>query len=121
MAKNYTAQEMREVAKLYDARAKDITEVCSRTGGSAMITVFATQGISDHKVAAMLRQAADLTEREERLEKKYEYAVKWLDKNSVANNMGERRDFAESIVRAVGKSKTQLVRRPVGEWEEVSD
>lgn len=63
MSKIYTVQELREMAKLYKARAKDITEVCSRRGGSAMITVFASQGISDHKVSAMLLQAAGVLER----------------------------------------------------------
>ena len=73
----------------------------------------------DHVTADMLRQAADALERKEKRGKKYEYAVKWLDENSVANNMGEHRKWAESIVRDVGSSKVRLVRRPVGEWEEV--
>ena len=63
MSKVYTAQEMRETAKLYDARAKTTMEVCSRRDGSAMVTVFASDGISDRKVASMLRQAADAMER----------------------------------------------------------
>ena len=75
----------------------------------------------DHLIAAMLRQAADALERENNRNKKYEYAVKWLDENSVANNMGEHREWAESIVRDVGASKVRLVRRSVSEWEEVKD
>lgn len=64
MSKVYTTKEVRETAKLYEARAKTTTEVCSRRGGSAMVTVFASEGISDRKVASMLRQAADSMERE---------------------------------------------------------
>ena len=70
MSKVYTANEMRETAKLYDARAKTTMEVCSRRGGSAMVTVFASEGISDRKVASMLRQAADAIERMEKTAKK---------------------------------------------------
>ena len=93
MAKQYTADEMREIADEIGLAHDDIHE----------------------KAAAMLYQAADELEREE----KYEYAVKWLDENAVANNMGEHREWAESIVRDVLDSKVRLVRREVGEWEEV--
>lgn len=51
-------------------------------------------------------------------EKKYEYAVRWVYDNTVGCNMGERRDWAENIVKEVG-DKAKLVRREVGEWEEV--
>lgn len=65
MSKVYSANEMRETAKLYYARAKTTMEVCSRRGGSAMVTVFASEGISDRKVASMLLQAADAIEHKE--------------------------------------------------------
>lgn len=58
-------------------------------------------------------------EREEKCEKKYEYAVFWRCDNQVANNMGEHRNWAESIVRDVGANECKLVRREVSEWEEV--
>lgn len=65
MSKVYTANEMRETAKLYYARAKTTMEVCSRRGGSAMVTLFVSEGISDRKVASMLLQAADAIEHKE--------------------------------------------------------
>lgn len=64
----------------------------------------------DHLTAAMLRQAADLMERE----KKYEYTHKYGDDVIAVNHT----DDVEKCFVPMG---AVMVRRPVGEWEEVKD
>ena len=61
-------------------------------------------------VAAMLRQAADMIEREARREKKYEYAIKFDDG-----------DIGCIHSEYPMHSCYKLVRREVGEWEEVKE
>ena len=96
-SKIYTAQEMREMAdELDDA-------------------IYTT-------AAAMLRQAADALEREETREKNYQYAVKW---NGVAisyiSSTAEEARNAVKELNADGLTIARLVRREVGEWEDVKD
>lgn len=75
-------------------------------------------------VAAMLRQAAEVMEREER-EKKWEYGIKWLYHMELIADVS---DSFETVRERVGSENNEngltvcnLVRRTVGEWEEVDD
>lgn len=65
-------------------------------------------------IAEMLRQAADALERDEKREVKYEYAE---SKNGIITN--HHSDDIENYVMYCDGST--LVRRPVGEWEEVNE
>ena len=84
-SKVYTALDMRQTA--------NVEELVGRPG-----------------VAAMLRQAADMIEREARREKKYEYAIKFDDGDI---------DCVHSEYPM--NSCYKLVRREVGEWKEVKE
>ena len=84
-SKVYTARDMRQTA--------NVEELVGRPG-----------------VAAMLRQAADMIEREARREKKYEYAIKFDDGDI---------DCVHSEYPM--HSCYKLVRREVGEWKEVKE
>lgn len=88
----YTAQEMRVRA--------DYLEVA----------------LADAKTAAMLRQAADDMEREE----KYEYSVMWSD-GSISLPSNKIEDVLEVVsdINSDGLTVCKAVRRDVGEWEEV--
>lgn len=110
-ARNYTAQEMRELAEMIDH------------GGAFVLT---DPSVLEANVA-MLRQAADDLERVEQ-EKKYEYATKWDDgkidgispyKDEVTDSIS----FVEYIssISADDKTGCKLVRREVGEWEAVEE
>lgn len=95
MKKKYTAQEMRDMAN------------CLHYNSPTKLTIEA---------AAMLRQAADAMEREER-ERKYEYAVRNLD--GVVIDIHK-----DTKIRAIDckiEKKETVVRREVGEWEEVNE
>lgn len=92
-SKIYTAQEMRHAADTREA-----------------------WGDKD-EVNNMLRQAADMIEREERRKKKYEYSAKYgngfvseLHSSTIGGT-----DYAKESKGFVG-----VVRREVGEWEEVA-
>lgn len=67
----------------------------------------------DRTTVAMLRQAADLMEREEMREKKYEYGEKYY--SGIISPWHEEEQIpVESVLKG-----SVVVRRPVGEWEEV--
>lgn len=94
MDRKYTAQEMRKMAELIKGL------LCCR------------------KAVYMLLQAADDMEREETREKKYEYSVKEfggyvqpLHEDSVSLS------FLDG--RVMGDENYVIVRRSVGEWEDV--
>ena len=98
----YTAQEMREMAN----REKFKCSFVTRTLNGGIILDCTSD------VCAMLRQAADALEREEKREKKYEYAEK----------------YSEGYVSCIHEQSMLIhcnfgvaVRREVGEWEEVKD
>lgn len=93
--KRYTAQEMRVRAN-YEESANANT-----------------------KTAAMLRQAADMMEREER-EKKYEFAVNPPEENGVFEYLAGAELMAH-MLKLNGCSDGTIVRREVGEWEEVKE
>lgn len=110
MTRKYTAQEMREMAT-----EAEVIEVADQFYGHDMDTI-----------AAMLRQAADLMEREKKREKRYEYATKWDDgkidgispcKDEVTDSIS----FVQYIssISADDQTGCKLVRREVGEWEVV--
>ena len=91
--RRYTAQEMRVRA--------DYLEVA----------------LADAKTAAMLRQAADMMEREEKREKKYEYGILPCGTNGVYQTRVAA-ELQQLILEQSGY-KYPIVRRKVGEWEEV--
>lgn len=93
MVETYTAQEMREVVRSYESRGK---------GGI---------------VTAMLRQAADTLEREEKRKKKYEYAERFIVDGMYAVYLHHNDSLAHA--KDLQCKGTTLVRREVGEWEEV--
>ena len=110
MAKNYTAQDMRDfaavISRLHIVDRMTCGEYCA--------------SIKD-KIRSMLRQAADLMEREEKREKKYEYAIKWPDGYicQPSDDISRQTEFLMfDRTRSVIK---KLIRREVGEWEEVRD
>lgn len=99
----YTADEMREMAT-----EAEVIEVADQFYGHDMDTI-----------AAMLRQAADALEQEER-EKNYEYAVRWLD-GSISSRSSDIK-YAQDAEKAINTDRTilvRVVRREVCEWEEV--
>lgn len=109
MAEVYTAQEMREAADNFWVSGV-ISEVKDEDGR-------VVKQIKNDAIIAMLRQAADALEREERREKKYEYAAKYgngfvseLHSTTVGGT-----EYAKENKGFVG-----VVRRQVGEWEEVA-
>lgn len=92
--KRYTAQEMRDMADLFD------------------------YGMT----AEMLRQAADDLE----CEKRYEYSVKYVGKVSGIEIGRETYVYgSKELAMKAGESykgeKAVLIRRAVGEWEEVKE
>ena len=94
-SKAYTAQEMRGMAdELDDA-------------------IYTT-------ASAMLRQAADAMEREKKRVKKYEYAEKCVTDGGWSIVYRHRTDLL-AYAKEIQDSGTELVRREVGEWEEVKD
>lgn len=120
MAKVYTAQEMRELAgKIwdYETMPKGL-ELCDNELGQ--VDCEAT-----HDLIGMLRQAAELMEREEKKPKKYQYqyAARYFYPSGVIatdhifDNPTDAIHFSGS---REGAKKT-ICRREVGEWEEVKD
>ena len=93
MSRRYTAQDMRETA---DGLKDD-------PGMDALI------------IADMLRQAADDMEREEKRERKYEYAEKFKEGMVACLHRERPVDHCEMYPGSIA------VRREVGEWEEVKD
>lgn len=93
MSRRYTAQDMRIAAKSF---------LCSEVSL-----------IDKRDIAEMLRQAAEMMERE----KKYEYAVRtptgWIDEEATQNTLEDIKLFYED--------GDTIVRREVGEWEEVKE
>lgn len=108
MTKQYTAQDMRDASLWFyyppnsTGKAKDFDRI---------------------EISAMLRQAADMMERKER-EKKYEYAIRYKKGRSECIERMSKTHY-ESDVLALADAcplvteETVLVRREVGEWEEV--
>lgn len=103
MHKVYTAQEMRAFA---DAIAGDLCDNGHRVEYTYDDLI---------PVIESLRQAADMMERE----KKYEYGVR-IGENQIDCD----RDYifeSKEYARTVAGDSLQVVRREVGEWEEVRD
>ena len=71
--------------------------------------------LADAKTAAMLRQAADMMERE----KKYEYGILPCGTNGVYQTRAAA-ELQQLILEQSGY-KYPIVRRTVGEWEEVKE
>lgn len=104
MAKQYTAQEMRKVADDLDS-------------------VYVAPECEDKKeqygylsiARMMLLHAADDLERKEKREKKYEFALRtptgWIDEEATQNTLEDIKLFCED--------GNTIVRRSVGEWEDV--
>lgn len=102
--KTYTAQEMRNFA---DAIAVDLNE-----SGHTSVQYSYHDLIP---VIESLRCAADLMEREEKREKKYEYGVRFNENKIDRDYIFESKKYA----RTVAGDSLQVFRREVGEWEEV--
>lgn len=96
MAKTYTAQQMRDVAQ------------CLHYNSPTKLTIEA---------AAMLRQAADFMEREEKRKKKYEYALK----ESNGTISFRHFDDIDSLGCDYRAEEYTAMRREVGKWEEVAN
>lgn len=90
MKTRYTAQDMREMALVEESYGWDV-------------------------VANMLRQAADDLEREEKRERKYEYAEKYKEGMVACLHRERPVDHCEMWPGSIA------VRREVGDWEEVSE
>lgn len=101
MAKVYTAKEMREAAIVADT-----VEVSDQFYGQEM-----------DKIAAMLRQAADAMDRE----KKYEYAVEYIDLYHGGWSVYKDGLTLDEAQKLSHENFSRIVRREVGEWEEVKD
>ena len=97
--KRYTAQEMREVAKSLSSSEVNLN-------------------FDKRDIASMLRQAADEMERE----KKYEYGVKicFESEEHYALDLYDDLEAAKEMAELT-KGKREILRREVGEWEEVED
>lgn len=90
MKTRYTAHDMREMALVEESYGWDV-------------------------VAKMLRQAADDLEREEKRERKYEYAEKFKEGMVACLHRERPVDHCEMW------PGSTAVRREVGDWEEVSE
>ena len=79
--------------------------------------------LADAKTAAMLRQAANMMEREEKREKKYEYAAHYYRNGCMVGKSMERWETLQEAKWANlycrGGETIVFARREVGEWEEV--
>lgn len=98
MARKYTAQEMREMAT-----EAEVIEVADQFSGHDMDTI-----------AAMLRQAADDLEREEKRKREYEYGL--MSTCSREINVFPSMEVANKVASDF-KGLLETVRREVGEWE----
>lgn len=94
-SKTYTAQEMRDVAQ------------CLHYNSPTKLTIEA---------AAMLRQSAEALEREARRKMKYEYIERY--KNGCLSASVSR---TLVVARACMSQFSTILRREVGEWEEVPE
>lgn len=111
----YTAQEMREAADNFWVGGV-ICEVKDKDGR-------VVKHIKHDAVIAMLRQAADIMEREKRemrRKKKYEYSVKYISGCGLHCKLScNTLDEAYSFVRNSIASRKRIYRREIGEWEEI--
>lgn len=100
----YTAEEMRDVALTLEA-----------------FRMFKDPDYIDDyltKAQSMLRQAADMMEREEKREKKYEFSVYPPEINGVFQYRAGA-ELNAFMLKQNGDRDGTIVRREVGEWEEV--
>ena len=112
MNRKYTAQEMRDLAdRMFDYR-KDAFGLELYDCRSNSVDCDAT-----HDVICMLRQAADMMEREER-EKKYEFSVNPPEANGVFQYRAGA-ELMAFMLKHTGEEDGTIVRREVGNWEEV--
>lgn len=120
MAKVYTAQEMRDKATELQESADEISRDAVEEGGCTWKPLCKSDACEIATIANMLRQAADLMEREEKREKKYEYGVM---SNSRCEGVYDSHLHArlKMDLLHICKKECDLVRREVGEWEEVSE
>lgn len=117
MAKQYTAQEILNAAIGFDVDADDCV-VC--VGPSGCENHF-VQHFRSSDISAMLRQAAEMMEREER-EKKYEYKVLYRHNGYLYDSIRHYQNIQsaqKTLGLYSGHEDAHIVRRSVGEWEEV--
>lgn len=108
ITKVYTAAELREAADNFWVGVV-ICEVKDEDGR-------VVKHIKHDEVIAMLRQAAEMMEREEKREKKYEYSFKMASGRLTNGSFSD-----EETARRFALYGDTVVRREVGEWMEVND
>ena len=110
MSKIYTAAEMREMADFFDRNAEMVRRKVLSNAILANI----------HEVIPMLRQAADMMESKKR-KRKYEYALKWGDGviECKSDSIKRTKERENGLNRRLVEPCVSIVRREVGEWEEV--
>lgn len=105
MSRKYTAQEMRELAAMINH------------GGAFALT---DSSIIEANIA-MLRQAADMMERE----RKYEYAAQYFRRGKCVGRSAGHYTTLDVAKRnntfCTSGEELRFVRREVGEWEEVQE
>lgn len=119
-SKLYTAQDMREMADKLESRKAYAICYFDATDNE-----WRPVWQNPDSAVLALRQAADAMESEKKREKKYEYTQKYISvdgkKDAISRIHYETIDQADvTAVRAHGVQHITL-RRPVGEWEEVSN
>ena len=75
-------------------------------------------------VAGMLQQAAEVMEREEKREKKYEYKILYRFNGCLYDSIRHSQNIQsarKTLGVYSGHEGAHIVRREVGEWEEVDD
>ena len=113
MSRKYTAQEMREMADFIWRFTTDSHR------GYFYIPNGLVFNVDD--ATAMLRQAADMMERE----KKYEYAAQYFRRGKCVGKSAGHYTTLDRAKRnntfCTSGEELRFVRREVGEWEEVED
>ena len=93
-----------------------MSKYCSEDLRNAAEDVENYSGYDEDIIADMLRFAADVLEREEKCERKFEYTVKYED--------GEVSSLHYCFVDPLKHGKREnhrIIRRSVGEWEDYKD
>lgn len=107
-SKVYTAAELREAA--------DTMDECLKEMESGNDMYWRDDHVTSEDWKAMLRQAADMMEYEEKRERKYEYTLLTSSGHIVGLI-----PTSEEQARRHMLSGDRPVRREVGEWEEVNE
>lgn len=77
-------------------------------------------GVAIDEAVAMLRHAADMMELEEKREKKFEYAARYFDGYTPSFHYRSMEDLRDGEMPFAG-DKFTVIRREVGEWQDVKE